>query len=245
MKISLLEWDSDFFDRPVAKIDIDENELVDMEQAIADCTKQQYKLVYIFVDARNAIMKAKLTAISGPAINEKLILEKKYVEQELVPVVANEACTIVNANALTGGQDFRDKIFDLTLKAGSFSRFKLDRELGEQYFVEMYRIWTDAMVNDPHYRIIIAKTNKEDIAGFLSYKITAAGYKIDFVSIDETCKKMGIGKALLHKMFAEIYDGQLTHIVTEIHAANTAALNFFTSNGFTVKEAFEIYHVHL
>jgi ribosomal protein S18 acetylase RimI-like enzyme len=49
----------------------------------------------------------------------------------------------------------------------------------------------------------------------------------------------------LRKMFTEIEEGELKFIVTEIHSANTGAYNFFISNGFTIKEAFEIYHVHL
>jgi dTDP-4-amino-4,6-dideoxy-D-galactose acyltransferase len=245
MTVSFLEWDSNFFNMPVVKIDIDGNEVEDIIQLIADCKKLKYKLLYIFVNSSNTIMRTKAEEIFGTAINEKIVLEKKVFVERSDNVIPNDKYKVVNAGAITVGGEFYSKILDLTIKAGAFSRFKLDEKLDDKQFVEMYRIWVDTLVNDKSYRIIIAKSNEGSIIGFLSYKIIDNGYKIDFLSIDETYKKMGIGKVLLQKMFMGINEEELKYIVTEIHSANTGAYSFFISQGFTFKEAFEIYHVHL
>lgn len=245
MTVSFLEWDSNFFNRAVAKIDIDENEVVNISQIIEDCKKAHYKMLYIFVNSRNVVMKAKAAALLGTAINEKIILEKTTFLNDNGKFSSNNIYTVVTADAKTAGNFFYSKILDLTIKAGSFSRFKLDEKLETHKFEEMYQIWVDALVNDKNYRIIIAKTNDENIIGFLSYKIIEKGYKIDFISIEEGYKKKGVGKALLKKMYENINEKELKCIITETHAANTGAYNFFISHGFRVKDAFEIYHVHL
>jgi dTDP-4-amino-4,6-dideoxy-D-galactose acyltransferase len=245
MTVSFLEWDSNFFNRAVAKIDIDENEVVNISQIIEDCKKAHYKMLYIFVNSRNAGMKAKAAALLGTAINEKIIFEKTTFLNDNAKISPNTIYTVVTADAKTYGKTFYSKILDLTIKAGSFSRFKLDEKLDTHKFEEMYQIWVDALINDKNYRLIIAKTNDENIIGFLSYKIIEKEYKIDFMSIEEGYKKKGVGKALLQKTYVNINEKDFKSIITEIHAANIGAYNFFISHGFKVKEAFEIYHVHL
>ena len=190
-------------------------------------------------------MKAKATTLLGTAINEKVVLEKTDFVTAAKKGIVNNNYTVVNAADIITEENFYDKILELTIKAGAFSRFKLDEKLGDEYFLRMYRIWVEALINDKDYRIILAKSNDGKIIGFFSYKLIGDGYRIEFMSIDEAYKKMGIASALLQKMYEEISREELGYIVTEIHAPNTGVYNFFTSHGFTVKEITEIYHVHL
>ena len=245
MTVSFLEWDSNFFNRAIAKIDIGENEEVDFNQTIEGCKNQGYKLLYVFVDSRNIAMKAKAVALWGTAINEKIILEKTDFVGESAEGKLNDKYSVANAATISKGSDFYDRILALTIKAGAFSRFRLDPKLDTQKFVDMYTIWVNMLINDKDYRVIVVKNNQDCVIGFLSYKTIEKGYKIDFMSIDESYKQMGIGKALLQKMYEEVIKGEFKYIVTEIHSANTGAFKFFISNDYTVTEAFEIYHLHL
>ena len=244
MKILFLQWDSSFFDRAVAKIDVSQNEEIDFIQVIDDCKKKNYKLIYIFINSLNQKMVSKATALFGKPINEKIFLEKKGFNHEFGKTAFHSTYNIELIGVNITKDDY-NQILNLTISAGAFSRFKLDEQLGTKKFIEMYTFWVNSLINNKDYRILVIKDIAEKIIGFLSYKIIENGYKIDFMSIDETYQKKGLGKALLQSMYQELGTSRFDYIVTEIHLGNTAINKFFTSHGFTFKEASNIYHVHL
>jgi len=248
MEIKLLEWDTAFFKRPVVKVSIDAVEQVEMEQVLENCKSKGYKFLYFFVDAINTAMVAELTHRLGEPINEKLIFVITDLDPGKINAHLDAALTVVNAGQLKTDPLFREQLLQLTIKAGAFSRFKIDAALDDSYFKELYTTWTTAMLNDSDYRIIVAKHKDEKtagITGFLSYKIINEGYRIEFMSINEAYQKKGIGKALLKKMMEEVYGNGPGYVTTEIHRANDSAYHFFLSNRFSLTEAVNIYHVHL
>jgi GNAT superfamily N-acetyltransferase len=249
MEIAVLEWDSIFFNRTVARVKFSkEDREKDITKLIANCKIQGCQLVYLFADNTDEIIKDKLHKLLGYPINQKIVFTLATVLPEKIGTSQGAVYKIVNAAEIIKANNFYDKIFALTIKAGNFSRFKLDQKLGVGKFAEMYGIWVSKMLNDSNYRVIVAMGvtgNEDDINGFLAYKVLDDGYKIDFMSIDENCRQKGVGKALLKKMMEEINEKKGNYIVTEIHKDNIGAYNFFNINGFKVVEVVDIYHVHL
>lgn len=244
MDISVLQWDSEFFKRSVAKISINANEDIDLAETLVNCTQQNYKLLYFFIDNKNEIVTKKIQKQLGLPINQKIIFDITDLSGENIQLQPNAS---LSYKLLQRGE--ADKIYNrivaLTIKAGTFSRFKLDEKIEQYYFEEMYRIWVKALLYNSNYRVIIIEdTNKPDdeIIGFIAYKIIEAGYKIDFMSISDNYKKQGLGKALIKKMTEQITAPN--YVITEIHQQNIGAYNFFTNLGFAVKQTIDIYHVH-
>jgi ribosomal protein S18 acetylase RimI-like enzyme len=246
MEISILKWDTDFFKKVVAKININKDEDVDIAELIKYCIKQLYQLLYVFVDSDNIIAANKIKAYLGVPINQKIILHVNNLTAINITAQSNENLQITNVKQTTLHTDFYNQILDLTLKAGAYSRFKLDEKIDTVFFEEMYRIWVTSLVYSENYRVIVAKKKDDStnaIIGFLGYKIMDTGYQIDFMSIKEDYKSQGLGKALVKKMAEEI--GGHNYIVTEIHKDNIGIFKFFSSLGFTIKQSLDIYHVHL
>ena len=248
METRLLDWDSVFFERSVAKISIDAKETVDIKQEIASCKNNGCKLVYIFLDAGNEVMAGQIANVAGKPINEKLIFSITDVDPQKIKARLADELTVAAADDISSDQACRNQLLQLTLQAGAFSRFKIDPALNEKYFYDMYSVWTTAMLDDKSYRIVVAKHKDEHtpgITGFLSYKIVDHGYRIEFMSINEAYQKKGIGKALVKKMFEDIYSRSPVLVTTEIHRDNASAYHFFLSNKFSLARAVNIYHVHL
>ncbi len=246
MEIAILKWDSDFFKKTVAKINITSDEDVNITATIKYCKQQLYQLVYIFADSSNTALANKRKIYLGTPINQKIILHINNLTSVNIPGQTNKNLQISNARQTTLPPDFYNQILDLTLKAGAYSRFKLDEKIGTSFFEEMYRIWVTSLIYGENYRIIVAKNDNDttnEIIGFLAYKIMDEEYQIDFMSIKEDYKSQGLGKALVKKMAEEISGNN--YVVTEIHKDNIGIFKFFLSLGFAVKESLDIYHVHL
>jgi len=248
MEISVLEWDTDFFKKPVAKIEINQNEEVDIIPIIDFCKEQDFKLLYFFVNSSNVIVTNKLLELLGSPINKKLIFISTAVNTQNCNTISGDGITIAEAKKEYGA-DFQIQLLKLAIKAGSFSRFKLDKKIGEQEFTEMYRLWIFGLVNDyENNRIIIASTvrkNKNAVIGFLAYKFMEESWKIEFISVDEKWQHKGIGGALVKKMMEMASEKSINYITVETQEENIKASNFYSSCGFSVKESVSIYHVHL
>jgi ribosomal protein S18 acetylase RimI-like enzyme len=245
MEISVLKWDSDFFKKAVAKISINRDEEVNIAELIKQCIHQLYQLLYVFADSDSAAAN-KIKAHLGAPINQKIILHADNLNTINITAKTNERLQITNAKQTTLPAEFYNQILDLTLKAGAYSRFKLDKKIDAVFFEEMYRIWVTSLVCSENYRVIVAKEKDDstnEIIGFLAYKIIDTGYQIDFMSIKEDYKSQGIGKTLVKKMAEEISSNN--YVITEIHKDNIGIFKFFFSLGFTVKQSIDIYHVHL
>lgn len=246
MEISILKWDSDFFKKTVAKINITSTHDINIEELVEYCKQQLYQLLYVFADSTNVIVADKAKVYLGAPINQKIILHVNNLTPINIAAQANENLQIAKAKQTTLPADFYNQILELTLKAGAYSRFKLDEKIDAVFFEEMYRIWVNSLVYGENYRIIVAKEKGDpinEIKGFLGYKIMDTGYQIDFMSVKEDYKSQGLGKALVKKMAEEI--GGTNYVVTEIHKDNTGIFRFFSSLGFTIKQSLDIYHVHL
>jgi ribosomal protein S18 acetylase RimI-like enzyme len=246
MEIAVLKWDSDFFKKTVAKVNITSEEDINIAETIKYCKQQLYQLVYIFADSSNITLANEIKIHLGTPINQKIILHVNNLTAINIAAQSNENLQIANAKQTTLPTDFYNQILDLTLKAGAYSRFKLDKKIDPAFFEEMYRIWVNSLVYGENYRIIVAKNGNDagnEIIGFLAYKIMDEGYQIDFMSIKEDYKSQGLGKALVKKM-AEGISGN-NYVVTEIHKDNIEIFKFFSSLGFTIKQSLDIYHVHL
>lgn len=247
MEIDVLEWDTDFFKKVVAKITINQNEDVDFNSLFSYCKEHDFKLNYIFVDYHNTIVINKVRQLLGSPINTKITFESETINPENFKTVSGAGISIKPVSKLL--PNLKKILLKLALAAGAFSRFKVDKKLSETAFENMYCEWVGRLINDDKgIRIIIASThmgNEDIIIGFLAYSISDTAFKIEFISVDKEWKKKGIGKALIKNIMEEAMRENIHHITVETQKENVEACNFYSSCGFKVNKLYCIYHVHL
>jgi dTDP-4-amino-4,6-dideoxy-D-galactose acyltransferase len=245
MNITLLDWDSRFFKMPVVKIVISKNENITTAETLAYCIQQQYKMLYFFVDCNNYNALEELCKQTGPSISTKLVFSMKCIKQNNKGE-GFEGFTLIHKNEIE--QNLKKGLLKLAIKAGTFSRFKLDKKIESGLFEEMYSHWINKIINDSDTQIIAianALPDKKEIIGFLAYKKMTDDFKVEFIAIEKKWQGRGLGNALLKKMMHEANEKNIKQIFVETQMENKVACAFYTACGFNITETIKIFHVHL
>jgi ribosomal protein S18 acetylase RimI-like enzyme len=249
MEIVVLNWDTIFFKRVVAKIQIKQNEDIDIFSALNYCRKQGFKLVYVFLSTGNTKVTSKLQQQLGTPINKKLVFVKSNINSEGFENVSDKKIELRRVNDTVIIPQLNKQLLKLAITAGSFSRFKLDEKISESEFKEMYAIWINELIaNNDKNKIIIATTvieNTNIIIGFLAYKQIDRTCNIEFIAVSKDWRQKGIGKAMLKRMMEEPDSQNINQISVATQEENIGACKFYFSCGFNVNESNNIYHVHL
>ena len=247
MEITVLDWDSEFFKKPVAKIVIAKNEMVDAAALLNTCRQRLFKLVYLFVDDNNNTAVTELSKIAGLPVNTKIVFTSTTIKLENFKFLPADSVVIGEAGSKQ--QDLESDLLKLAVEAGSFSRFKLDKKIKAGLFFKMYSLWISKIIKDKkNTRIITAVTtaaNQNEVSGFLAYKSIGDTFKIEFISIDKKWRGKGIGKALVKTMIQQAVEKNIHYINVETQEENIEACAFYSACGFTISEKMKIFHVHL
>lgn len=242
MKISVLDWDSGFLKKPVAKIEIDNNEQVEFNSVLQLCKSRKFKLVYIFLNSSNKNLVKSFKKQLGEPVNIKQVYQSESLKKNSIEKIGYVAIKI-NKKNVTG--EIEKQLLQMAIKAGKFSRFKLDKKIGDKKFVELYKTWISTIVKDKNCSIIVSYEKSNELAGFLAYKKKHAEIKIEFISVKEAFKKKGIGKGLINTLLNEADSKKIKLVKVETQAENTAACKFYKSCGFSLSESYHVFHLHL
>jgi dTDP-4-amino-4,6-dideoxy-D-galactose acyltransferase len=242
MKITALKWDSDFFKMPVVKLEIDENEELEMYTLINYCKEKGIQLLYLFVDSNNFKVNQLLTK----PVNTKIIYTANVLSVEGIKAHDNDLPILEMINAKTLKQMF-PQILSLALEAGRFSRFRLDEKFTAVQFETMYKEWLLLFNRDSkkHKVYVIRFKNIEEIAGFIAYELLQDTYKIHFIAVSEKYQHQGLGKLMIKKAGTEAILNNINHVTVETQKDNIVACRFYEACGFQLTESVNIYHIHL
>lgn len=247
MEITVLDWDSVFFRKPVAKIVISNNEIIDAIAVLNICSQRHFKLVYLFVDSNNHTAVNEISKLAGLPLNTKIVFTTSTIKLEKFTNLPGD--TFVIGEAESKQQNLKSDLLKLAIEAGTFSRFKLDKKIEAGLFIKMYNQWISNIIQDKkNIHIITAFTkseNQNELSGFLAYKITIGKFKIEFIAIDKKWRGKGIGKALVKLLMQHAIERNIRQIFVETQQENIEACAFYTACGFEISEAVKIFHVHL
>lgn len=215
MRIQKLDFDSHLFGYPVGKC------LITQPETIASIVEffKAFQLVYVFSPIPLQVKSNFLLKV-----DEKVIFEKK-VESNISTVVKPAICT-----------QWNEHLLQLALESGTYSRFKMDSRLNKQEFEKLYSFWIRQEFEKGQ---ILEPANRQ---GFVSVSIQDKKASIGLIAVNPSCRRMGIGKALINFAldFAKYHACESITVSTQ--ASNHAACKLYEGMGFTVVESTFVYH---
>jgi dTDP-4-amino-4,6-dideoxy-D-galactose acyltransferase len=215
MKISKVEWDSNFFGYEVAKL---ESEFIESE-----LIKLPFKLIYIF----------SLKMIE----HKSLVDADTKVELEKIGLRNNEVSIILfNEN-----EHGFDDLLDLVFLSGIYSRFKTDVNFRNNEFEKMYTIWIkNGVANSENYTLV--KIIEKQLAGFVLLSMKKDFGKIELISVSENHQNKGIGKELIQAAENICIQNGIDVLKVATQGKNLSALNLYQKIGFKTVDKKYIYH---
>lgn len=229
MKTTKLEWDSDFFNLSISKIEMNLND--SLETLSTELSRStDIDLYYIFTsNDYEDIELANLTKVDEKIVFGADICQLPIVECHSIVEYDKNVCRIKD-------------LYNLAYESGKYSRFLLDHNFKEEQFKTLYRTWIDKSVSGEMADVIFCYQDSRELLGMLTLKVDDQVAEIGLVGVSAKLQGKGIGKQLMSKVrkYAEIKNIKQIIVPTQSH--NPIACNYYMKCGFVEQSRTKIYH---
>lgn len=224
--VKLLKWDTNFFGVKVGK-SIIETTLINNVFCVEDDT---YELIVleqqddVDVTVQNYNQTFKET---------KLMFSKKITgySDSLEHIMDSDANSIA-----------KEKLYNLALLSGTYSRFLLDKNIGEDNFIAFYKEWVDNSVSKQFADKVFYINKATDLVGFVTVAINDSNAQVGLIAVSEQCQGKGYGAQLLKKVEHYCAEQNIKELRIPTQFKNKQACVFYKKNGYKVYQKKIIKH---
>ncbi len=228
--IQKAEWDSIFFDFPVGKISF-ENPKDNFEEVIS--ASEKYRLVYVFSDTD--------FKVPGLELVDKKVIYEKILTTDQNNLLEDEKDTIAFFDPKIHSYN---KLLELAFLSGTYSRFKLDRNIPISKFRGMYKLWLDNSINKEIAFETLVSSTRGDVSGFVTLGNNGSHCsKIGLIAVNADYQGRNIGSKLISKCENISRDKGYSFIEVATQGDNKAACGVYEKNNFKIKSVQFIYHL--
>lgn len=229
----ILDWDSDFFKMRIASVSMNSWNEVFLNESIQQFKKEEVRLIYLFLRNGVTLSDSYISKYKFNLVDRKrTYILKKIQDNELLP---NIVIYTGDASAL----------YDLALQAGVDSRYRVDPDFPNEDFERLYKTWIDNSLTGVMADYVLAyRMSSGKLGGFITLKKRTDSLSIGLVATDISCRRIGIGKALMN---AAKHYAYVNHLFLEVttQADNAPACSFYENNGFVMQSQTTVYHIWL
>ena len=233
-KYEILEWDSTFFGLKVAKVNPFDS-IEEFDCIREDLKSNQIELAYVFSEP-NSKMDGILKQVNVFLADEKVTFSYKI----------DEISDNLDDSFIEEYQDaiVTDKMLDIAIQTSEYSRFRVDVNFKNEEFKKLYFQWIKNAVEDKDTGKLFIYQESNVMKGLIYLKeINDKIGSISLIGVDEGYRGEQIGTKLIDQ--SVLYFSKLgkkeVHVVTQ--KANILACNFYTKNGFEIKDTVNVYHL--
>jgi ribosomal protein S18 acetylase RimI-like enzyme len=233
----LLEWDSEHFGFPIARVNGDS---LDHEtaEAIDDwCRDQGIRCLYFLAQADDA-ESARIAAERGyRVVDERLTIRHPLDQPPLVPKEVAGGWRIRDAT-----EDDLETLCEIAARSHRNTRFYFDGGFPAERCDELYREWVRRGLRDEARQLRVPEREGE-LAGYQVIRPPAPGGEgvLDILALDDRHRGRGIGRLLLSDSLAWLDARGAPAVLTVLQARNVASVRLHERVGF-LTERVEIWH---
>lgn len=223
-----LPWDSGFFSFKVGAIDAAGLNAAGLNAAVGQLRTEGYRLVYVFA---GSLMQGLMPCFVLADNKRSYILDRPYA--------------IAGNSSVIDYKGEPEPLYDLAYQAGEFSRFRIDRRIGDENFRRLYRLWIDNSVAGVFAdHVFVAEDAGKRPIGLITARKKDGMLSIGLFATDRRWRGTGIGSALIG---AVITAGAHAKIPVEVttQADNQLACRFYEHKGFRLRQQEAVYHLWL
>lgn len=227
-----LEWDSDFFEMNVARIEGAVTSSADLDQIEKEMSTSDIRMAYLF--QRNMLPK-------DLKIPNQLEIQQLGSQITYTKPVGSDANIDYQVSPGNWKQDSRT-LTALSIQAGHFSRFRLDPNITTNKFRDLYEIWIEnAIQTDLADQVYVYRVDQNAV-GMISLKQKKDKAIIGLLAVDPVYRGMGIGKTLLNAGEWWAHEQGLHSLLLITQGENESACRFYESSDYSVDSRSYVYH---
>ena len=229
--ITLLEWDSNFFNTKIGKVEITNPTLEKLGAIEALKRKNGFDLLYLYFMEVDSSVFDWLKDNGGQLVDQKVTFQKIIGSHELKGLSAIE---------IYDG-DLTQKLLGLAIESGHKSRFYKDLRMRPR-FNDLYTTWIEKSLSRELADEVLVSMNDSEINGFVTVKKTKEKGEIGLIAVDKDFRGTGVGKKLIvgAENWFKSSQCNLIKIVTQLD--NIAACGLYLKTGFVKIKSEYIFH---
>lgn len=228
----ILDWDSNFFDFPVAKIE--NNVLTDNNylKLLDELFEENIQLAYCsskfpFVDQIDNLLYDIFPIITNIPIVKQL----------------NKASKINSKISLYTEEYPDEDLIRLAQLAGKQGRFGKDPNMSESKCDELFKLWIINSVNKKFADEVYVYREDDKIVGFSTIKIVDGIGYAPLLAVDRNYEGKGISFALMNAVASVLFDKNCLKLLSDTQQTNKKALKIFERFGFEFNPPEYVYHL--
>lgn len=222
-----LDWDSQFFNRRIVRLDLHDAVTWDDFRAARD--EISFDLAYVFSSQESCIMQK-----AGATLVDRKVEFTKGIDSSSKPLVDRTKFRVPS--------EITDELLALAYLSGSHSRFLIDTRLRPS-FLNLYREWLRKSICGAMADVVYCiSENGADIA-FISVAENDQEGRIGLLAVNPEHHGRGIGSALVRAAIDWCAENHLARCSVATQLDNGEACRFYQTNGFTHLTTTYVYHL--
>jgi dTDP-4-amino-4,6-dideoxy-D-galactose acyltransferase len=230
LELRKLEWDSEVFGLPVYSLEA--TSPVYRTEVCKILGANEDVLLYVHLKDNRAEMHDMLVSQGALLFGTRLIYSKELTGDNL-----SESSAVVRE--YHGELD--DRIQELSIQAGQYSRFNNDVRL-KAYFNDLYTAWIENSLNGQIADKVFVYEGEGMIKGFSTCVVKNSEGWTGLISVDVSCQGKGVGTSLMAANERYFLEKQINCSKVITQEENTKACQLYESCGYEIIRREFVYH---
>lgn len=229
-----LEWDSQYYGIPAAKLIIEKQTSIESWDLITESIQQ-----YRFITIQNKSDNAEFSRL----ISEELGAFLVDVNIQFTKSVINEAFKVRQENIeIVSNYEGNEDILRIARDAFTYSRFYNDKNLEITKSKNIYMNWIKNSFYKFEKYFVLFEENDKKVGFILFSHLDKHTVVIELIAVDNDIETKGIGTRMINSLQRYMQDNEIANIKVGTQIENIKAINFYIGNNFKVIEQTPIYH---
>lgn len=230
--IEILEWDSRFFGYPVARITLDQEGSDKLDHLFLNLELGKFRVTYFFVSPQEKALINQITNKGGILADQKVVFSK----------ITEKHNPYSNDIIEFQGIEVNERLIELVLEAGKYSRFRLDANFNKKEYQRLYIEWLSKSIRKEIAFKTLVSENGSDIVGITTVGEKEKFAEIGLVAVDRHFHGLGIGTNLIQSADTAAFEKGIKKIKVVTQLKNKGACRLYEKCHFQLEKITNIYH---
>lgn len=232
--VKLLEWDTQHFGYPIGCIIATNDTPEGSIAAMLTTESALFRLIYLFLPEPKRLSVRICEKWNIVLADQKVIFHKKLTSSSYTKSTHEQIASVMDGS--------HQKLIDLAIASGEYSRFRLDNHFSLEEFEGLYEIWIKKSLNGQIADNCYAYYDQQHPIGVVTIKKENDHASIGIIAVDSSWRGKGIGQKLLYAVEKYAYENGVQEITVATQKRNRGACHFYEQNGYLPKTTTNIYH---
>lgn len=231
--INLLKWDTDFFNLRIGEVMRPINSLLDFQLIEREIEENAYDLCYY----------SSLDHVPG-FVFESDLLEIQHVDKKVVYSKGIDSKRTIDKSVSSYSDEVpNEKLYQLAILSGTYSRFNVDNRIGQEKFEKLFQEWIKNSINGILAFETLVFSKKKETVGLITIGEKNDRAAIGLIAVDPLFRGQGVGQSLMHSAEKKAYQLGYRNIQVITQHQNISACKLYEKCDYSSESIEFIYHL--